>query len=719
MRFKSLSSILRFILCLTILLSCACAIPKIEPCKKNGRDYSKIRYITTHNDWDSYYLRGCSYMEGGCLDLAIKEFEKAIRDRPDDERLARSYGMHFMGYFPHRGLGIIYYRIGRTQEAMKELEKSIRDSPSSKAMYFLNEVRRQWLKENNLDLFPPRLHLSFPTTDPYLTNELKLTIEGQAEDDHFVSALSINGEPIFVELSAQTIPFTHTLFLERGKNALTIVTEDLIGRRTEETLEIVVDRMGPVVNLSHTPVEQAFHDGRMLIQGIIFDDSGVNTLSIHDKAIDLEKGKMAEFRQWIELSEDVQRISLLATDTAGNRTSGHIELSPDGGGRVVSSLHQGDRHFNRLCPESGKRDFIQIASLDTPGLAYNANENKHMTDEYYWEAKESLSEPFLFFEPLPGVTIYDRIHLLGRIQYQTDISDVKIFVNNHLISRIAYDSGFLGKLKRKLTQEGEKVLFLGEVIEIASGQNEITIEVTNEKGTTRSQRFYVEKKEETLLDQKYRLCISILPVEDISEPEWHSDTTERYVFFRLNTAFVNQKRFQIVEREKLEEILREQRISVSDLSRKKNVLRIGKLSNAEAIFTGYMRNREDSIELSGTMIDTETTKLLYSSDVYLKGDKDEIIPKAAEILAMKIRNHFPLCKGKILEKRGPKIKVNIGRQDHICEHTKLIVYREEEWESLILSEAKVESVFDDYSRALLLSRETLEEIRAEDLVITK
>jgi len=44
---------------------------------------------------------------------------------------------------------------------------------------------------------------------------------------------------------------------------------------------------------------------------------------------------------------------------------------------------------------------------------------------------------------------------------------------------------------------------------------------------------------------------------------------------------------------------------------------------------------------------------------------------------------------------------------------------EEEWESLVLSEAKVEMVFDDYSRALLLSEEKQEEIRADDLVITK
>ncbi|MGA1792244.1 MAG: CsgG/HfaB family protein, partial [bacterium] len=682
MRFRHSSSILRLIFCLPILLSCSCAVPKIEPCIKDGKDYSKIRYITTHNDWDSCYLRGRSYMDGGCLDLAIKEFAKSIHDRSDDERLARAYGMHFMGYFPHRELGIIYYHTGRTQEAMKELEKSIQDSPSSKAMYFLNEVRRQWLQENDLDLFPPRLHLSFPSSDHYLTNALKLTIKGQAEDDNFVSSLSIDGEPIFIELSAQTIPFIHTLFLKRGKNSITIMTEDLLGRRAEKTLDIVVDRTCPIVNLSHTPLEQAIHDGRMLIQGIILDDLGVNTLIINDKSIALSKGKMVEFSQWIELAEDVQRLPLLATDMAGNKTSGHIELSPDSRNKTALSLYHEDRSFTRACAESSGQDLIKIASLDIPRFALND------------------TEPFLFFEPLPSVTIYDSIYLLGKIQYQTDISDIKIFINNHLISSITYDSGLLGKLKRKFTQEGEKVLFLGETIEIAPGQNEITIEVTNEKGTTKRKSFYVVKKEEDLLDQKYRLCVSILPVEDLSEPEWNSDTTKRYVFFRLNTAFVNQKRFQVVEREKLEEILREQRISVSDLSRKKNVIRVGNLSNAEAIFTGYMRNREDSIELSGTMIDTQTTKLLYSSDVYLKGDKDEIIPKAAEILAMKIRNHFPLCKGKILEKRGAKIKVNIGRQQNICEHTKLIIYREEEWESLLLSEAKVERVFDDYSSAL-------------------
>ena len=218
-------NLILYFFCLTIVLALGCAVPEKKPCFKDGQDCSKIyyQYKTFIDDWDSCYLLGCSYLKCGCRDLALEEFKKAISGRPEDERRARTYGMHFLGYFPHREAGIIYFQMNRPKEAIKELEKSLQDSPSSKAKYFLNKARKNWLQQNNLDKAPPRLHISFPSSPFYVTNKLSLTIEGRAEDDGFISDLFINDEPLFIELSAQSIPFTHTVFLTRGQNRITYV----------------------------------------------------------------------------------------------------------------------------------------------------------------------------------------------------------------------------------------------------------------------------------------------------------------------------------------------------------------------------------------------------------------------------------------------------------------------------------------------------------------
>ena len=109
----------------------------------------------------------------------------------------------------------------------------------------------------------------------------------------------------------------------------------------------------------------------------------------------------------------------------------------------------------------------------------------------------------------------------------------------------------------------------------------------------------------------------------------------------------------------------------------------------------------------------------WSDDIYLPGDTDQGLTEVAEKLAMKIRQHFPLCKGKVLDKKRAKIKVDIGHKDGICCHTKLIVYREDEWDIRVLSDARVESVQEDKSRAQLLNKKKQNEVGVGDLVITK
>lgn len=716
---------------LLALLVCNCAVTT-KPCIKNGKDYSKIKYKVIIDDWDSCYLRGCSYMEGNCIDLAIEEFKKAIDDRPRDKRLARPYGLRFMGYFPHRELGIIYYRMGLIEKAIKELEGSLLDSPSSKGKYFLNKARRRWLQEKGVDASSPWLHVSFPSSSYYITNKLSLTIKGLAEDDQFVSALSVNDEPIFIELSAKSIPFTHTVSLKKGLNHITVSTSDLVGRSSEKILKIMVDRMGPLINLSHSPIERALGERKILIKGIIFDETGVNKFSLNGKSVKIKRiGEMAEFIHWIDLPEGLPRLSFWAIDEAGNKTSGTIELSPEIRTRRRFRFRSRLRQSLAYKPNSisNKHELIRTASLDMPTAAYLATyKDNHLIDNAYWETTASDTEPFLFFERLPRETIYNEIYLLGKIQYKTDISIINIFLNKRLISRKAYDYGLL-KLKSRPQQEGEKILCLSEIIELDPGENEIIIEITNKAGITRKKTFFVTKRKEKMLDQKYRLCVSVLPIEDISEPEWRSPSFRRKAFKELKAAFVNQKRFQVLAREIFDDILKELKFITSDLFDPKNALRVGKLLNAEAIITGSLwRNSKKALELKATITDVELAKDLYCEDIYLEGDPNNpnrIIAKATKILAMKIRSHFPLCKGKVIKKKGAKIKVDIslkrcdcvqGGSEKINEDTKLLVYREKEWDIQLLSGARVERVFDTYLRAVLLRKK---KVKVEDLVITK
>ncbi len=673
-------------------------------------------------------------MDCDCLDLAIEEFRKAIQERPEDERRARTYGMHFLNYYPHRELGIIYYQRGQTEEAIKELEQSLHDSPSSKARYFLNQARKTWLLENGLDHFSPTIHLAYPKRAFHYTNQSEITIKGYVEDDRFVSGISINGKPIFIELSAQSIQFTQTFPLKWGRNSITITASDFLDRTAEKTLELVVDKTGPLINFSHSPLELAYMEGRMLIQGMVIDDSGVELLRINEKSIDLKTGEITEFSHWVTLTEDMHQISLLAKDIAGNETKGYIDLySLAGFSQLFESFFERGEHRPKTTVQSKKGRMIRVAALDgsIPCLI-SSMDRKDISDRTDSIAMESLSKPSIEIDSLPKATIFNEIYLSGEIRYQKDISDMKILVNNKPIPMNPNDLDWLDKIlsriKEMFGKEEIKSLILSKIIELDLGQNEIVIEVCDDNGILRSNPIYIIRKKDEMQEQKYRLSAVVMPVNDISEIPWFvsfpwfspSEKTKDYVFVKLNEALIKQKRFQIVDRKWLKQILFELKIAASDLVDKDKAIDVGRLVNSEAIISCYVRMQKGhSIELTGVMIDTETSLDIWSDDIYLPGDTDQVLAEVTEKLAMKIRQHFPLCKGKVLDRKRAKIKVDIGHNDGICSHTKLIVYREDEWDTRVLSNARVESVYDDYSRALLLNEEEPNEVDLKDLVITK
>lgn len=683
-----------------------CAVPTIEPCFKDGIDYSKIPYYIIRKDWDSCYLRGCSYMDGECFDLAIQEFKKAIMIRPNDKRVTRPYGMHFLEYFPHREMGISYYNLGYLDKAMRELERSLADNPSSKAKYYLNKTRKKYLHRNNLDDAPPTLCLTSPTAPFYLTNKSSLEIKGQAGDDHFVSGISINNKPIFIELSAKNIPFSETLFLKRGRNHILITAKDLVDKTIEKKVEITVDKMGPIINLSCPLEKYMAYTRHILIEGIIVDDSGINEFSINEQLIlTMKKEKLVEFSEWIDVPIDVQQLRFQAKDRAGNETKGHIELSALNTSRRMLTSHYKQKQINNK--------MIRIAMRGASMLAFSHNARNQTSDE---------EDPILSIDPLPKMTTHDEIPLYCKINYRNWITSIKIFLNNRLITGKTYDDpDLLDRMKRMLTSKRDKVSFWGDTIELDPGQNEIVIEITNEIGLSKRVTYQVTKKEEEIFDEKYRLCIFTPPVEDISKAQWICPTTERYLSLKLNAAFVNQKRFNVVEREKLEQILKELKLSISDLSNDKKAVRVGKMVIADALIKSAFKQDKKGIEFIGSMVDIESTVYLCEEDSYLEfdGNKDEVKAKVAEIVAMKIRDKFPLCRGKVLEKKGKKIRVNIGQNKNINPRTKLIVYREDDWDTTVLSEAQVEKVFNDYCRATLLTKSNIPGINVEDLVITK
>jgi TolB-like protein len=92
------------------------------------------------SDWFRQYNQGLKAMKKGNYELAVNKFKKAILDKKDDIRKIRTYGMHFIKYFPNRELGISYYKLGQNKKALYHLTLSMKMEPSKRAKQFIRKI---------------------------------------------------------------------------------------------------------------------------------------------------------------------------------------------------------------------------------------------------------------------------------------------------------------------------------------------------------------------------------------------------------------------------------------------------------------------------------------------------------------------------------------------------------------------------------------------------
>ena len=123
------------------LSACAAQVPR-PSYTKEGKAYGKVRGAFRHKWWN-YYERGLSFADGRFFEEAVRDLKLAIAKREKDQRMARTYGMHFIDYFPRRELGIVYYQMGDMEAAKAELSRSLSQYPTAKARFYLDRVQKR------------------------------------------------------------------------------------------------------------------------------------------------------------------------------------------------------------------------------------------------------------------------------------------------------------------------------------------------------------------------------------------------------------------------------------------------------------------------------------------------------------------------------------------------------------------------------------------------
>ncbi|MEE4359203.1 MAG: hypothetical protein V2I97_22225 [Desulfococcaceae bacterium] len=294
------------------LLFCGCAVHLPPVYEKEGKEYGHTEGIFRER-WYDYYRVALSYMEGDFRADALVMLDLALVQRDTDRRMAKTFGMHFIDYFPHREKGILLYLNGRDEAAKKELELSLSQYPSAKAFFYLDKIRIRMMEKEKLRISAPSIDINLPgsirdESASFLTGEESPVLSAVIRDSQYVSEIFLNDRPVWLEFSEQSLSFQESLDLGEGQQDFRITARNLMGGKTEQRFTVHADRSGPIISISE-------YIPGIRISGRIYDLSGYISLEVNGKDIPLEKGQDVSF----SLPSAGQMI-LTAKDRLGNRT---------------------------------------------------------------------------------------------------------------------------------------------------------------------------------------------------------------------------------------------------------------------------------------------------------------------------------------------------------------------------------------------------------------
>jgi len=657
------------VVALMILESGCAQAPADRHYVRDGKEYGTVKG-TFRDRWWNYYERGLSFVDGSFYREAIDDFGKAISQRDKDQRTARTYGMHFIDYFPHREMGVAEYFMGDLDAAREELELSISQFPSAKARFYLDQVRKSILRRSGVEKGAPVINLAFEKGDIW-TSEDSVVVEGTVEDQNFVASLRIGSMPLYLEGSDKKISFSKKLPLPQGRHLVEIEAANLLGGRSSHEIAFHVDRVGPMIALKPMEFDENSPQRRVRLSGTLYDEGGVSGLTVNGRPYGVAGGTECPFD--LQLETETARIELVAVDRLGNRTSAQIDL-------------------NRRAGLSGP---LLMAGLDEKGLLAG-----------FLGTKDTQPPMIRLSGWTDRQTVYmDRIYLEGEISDDSEV--VALTINDASILR--------GKGQR---------IFFSHVAELSEGENTLRIVAQDRHGNKARKDLTVIRVIPKAIQLAERLRVAVMPFEEKGNV---SEVSFSYQDNLLN-ALVKQNRFRVVERQKLDMILAEQKLSRTQLIDKDTALTLGRLVATQAIITGSITESRTGIEMVGRVVDTETSEILATEDVYTEEKDLMALRRTAEGMAIKLHRDFPLVSGLVIDQRGGFVFTDLGK-DKIIENRRLIVYREEPvkhpvtgklmgMDNVILGHARINQLMPEMSKAEVVAGDK-DLIRPLDKVISE
>lgn len=582
--------------------------------------------VLYHHNWWNYYQRGVRRLKEGKTEDAKQDFEISLGIRRGakfgyDREMwrARTYGLHFLeGYFPNRELGICHFLLGETADAMKYLEESLEQEPSGRAKHYLNLARQRDLAGKRIAR--PTIGFDAACRRTW-TRERQRCVSGSAAGEGFVRQVTINGQRQFIELAEKQMPFEHTVPLRPGSNLVSVAATDLAGRETVSRLVWIADWRPPELTIRRID-RQA--DG-WVVEGVCRDNHGLATVMVDGETRYTRKPRTVSRQVPVRIEFARDELPVFeAEDVAGNRVR-----------TVIAPESRDERAQGRSWPR------LAMNSPAGTGILAAAGQGPDTTH--------------------PAVELDD------------DRTVIKVFDEEFFLDGRASDAGGLADI----SVNGQSILekedrgairaYFARRVPLAPGTNRLAISVSDMSGNHSMRRLTVVRREPEYMNETFRLAMVVPPLP--AEP---ADLRERIRLGIQDELLRQPPRFHVLERaEGWDHILRELKLSVSDLSDTRAALRVGKVLATDMLLLGALLADGKGLTVYARLLDAESSDVLFDTDVY--SEKDADLPYQLAGLVMKVEQRFPLMSADILRVSGRTATVNVGASSGLTRDTRFIV----------------------------------------------
>ena len=169
-----------------------------------------------------------------------------------------------------------------------------------------------------------------------------------------------------------------------------------------------------------------------------------------------------------------------------------------------------------------------------------------------------------------------------------------------------------------------------------------------------------------------RLSVAVLPFEGKEETE----NIRKSVTDKMVTQLVNLRRFRVIERNALEEVMKEHKKTISGLVDESTAVELGKLVGADVIIIGSIVCEEQYGKVSARVIDTQTSEIIVAKEASAENTRIDNIEKLVENVAIMIYNDLPLVKGYVVNIEEDLIYIDIGSHEGVRKGTKCVAFKE-------------------------------------------